>query len=110
VHARASDGAADAAPAKKRRRDKGKEQQQQQQHKGGRKGRPAKDEEFGVTRGIDFKGVQTIVNYDLPASVQGARAGGGRQRGGPQGAGGADGAALLHVLLSGSSCLPYWLE
>lgn len=30
-----------------------------------------KDEEFGVTRGIDFKGVNTIVNYDLPSSVQG---------------------------------------
>ena len=31
----------------------------------------AKDEEFGVTRGIDFKGVRTIINYDLPSSVQG---------------------------------------
>lgn len=29
------------------------------------------DEEFGVTRGIDFKGVYTIINYDLPSSVQG---------------------------------------
>lgn len=34
-------------------------------------GAPKKDEEFGVTRGIDFKGVRTIINYDLPASVQG---------------------------------------
>lgn len=33
---------------------------------------PAKDEEFGVTRGIDFKGVRTIINYDLPGSVAGA--------------------------------------
>jgi hypothetical protein len=29
-----------------------------------------KDEEFGVTRGIDFKGVRSIVNYDVPDSVQ----------------------------------------
>ena len=32
---------------------------------------PAKDEEFGVTRGIDFKGVGTVVNFDMPSSVQG---------------------------------------
>ncbi|GBF89331.1 DEAD-box ATP-dependent RNA helicase [Raphidocelis subcapitata] len=38
---------------------------------GGRGRGPAKDEEFGVTRGIDFKGVRTIVNYDLPATVAG---------------------------------------
>lgn len=82
VHARASDGSKGAATSdatkgpKKRRRDKGGEQQQQgqqpgqgQQQGGARK--PARDEEFGVTRGIDFKGVRTIVNYDLPASVQG---------------------------------------
>lgn len=33
--------------------------------------RPQRDEEFGVTRGIDFKGVRTIVNFDPPSSVQG---------------------------------------
>lgn len=36
-----------------------------------RKGGPAKDEEFGVTRGIDFKGVNTVVNFDLPESIKG---------------------------------------
>jgi ATP-dependent RNA helicase DDX56/DBP9 len=30
-----------------------------------------KDEEFGVTRGIDFKGVQTVINFDMPGSVAG---------------------------------------
>jgi ATP-dependent RNA helicase DDX56/DBP9 len=39
----------------------------------GRAGQGAarKDEEFGVTRGIDFKGVNTVVNFDMPGSVQG---------------------------------------
>lgn len=41
-----------------------------QQGKKGAK-RPQRDEEFGVTRGIDFKGVRTIVNFDPPSSVQG---------------------------------------
>ncbi|GLI58556.1 hypothetical protein VaNZ11_000303 [Volvox africanus] len=30
-----------------------------------------KDAEFGVTRGIDFKGVRTVINYDPPTSLQG---------------------------------------
>lgn len=30
-----------------------------------------KDEEFGVTRGIDFRGVETVINYDMPPTVQG---------------------------------------
>ncbi|GIL46760.1 hypothetical protein Vafri_3662 [Volvox africanus] len=30
-----------------------------------------KDAEFGVTRGIDFKGVSTVINYDPPSSLQG---------------------------------------
>jgi ATP-dependent RNA helicase DDX56/DBP9 len=30
-----------------------------------------KEEEFGVTRGIDFKGVNTVINYQLPSSVAG---------------------------------------
>ncbi|MEW5299598.1 MAG: hypothetical protein WDW36_002597 [Sanguina aurantia] len=33
--------------------------------------RKRKDEEFGVTRGIDFKGVRTIINFGLPSSVAG---------------------------------------
>ncbi len=49
----------------------------------------AKDEEFGVTRGIDFKGVHTVINYDVPASVQGYV-----HRVGRTGRGGQEGAAL----------------
>lgn len=37
--------------------------------RGGKRGR--KDEEFGVTRGIDFKGVRTVINFDMPGSTQG---------------------------------------
>lgn len=28
------------------------------------------DKEYGVARGIDFKGVQTVVNFDFPASTK----------------------------------------
>ena len=40
---------------------------------GGRRGGGGggKDEEFGVTRGIDFKGVRTVINFDMPSSTQG---------------------------------------
>ena len=39
--------------------------------KKGKKGKPARlDPEFGVARGIDFKGVNTVLNYDSPASVE----------------------------------------
>ncbi|KAI8466490.1 MAG: P-loop containing nucleoside triphosphate hydrolase protein [Monoraphidium minutum] len=75
VHARASDGAAAPAAAGKKRRRGAKDAAAAAAAAGGAaKGGPrkaAKDEEFGVTRGIDFKGVRTIVNYDLPATVQG---------------------------------------
>ena len=27
--------------------------------------------EYGVTRGVDFRGVKTVVNVDAPSSVQG---------------------------------------
>lgn len=30
-----------------------------------------KDAEFGVTRGIDFKGVSTVINFDMPNSFEG---------------------------------------
>ncbi|KAJ7514469.1 hypothetical protein O6H91_23G045200 [Diphasiastrum complanatum] len=36
------------------------------------KGRRAqKDTEFGVVRGIDFKNVRTVVNYDMPPTISG---------------------------------------
>lgn len=58
----------------------GEGQQQQRKRKGGggggsggKKGSRGarKDEEFGVTRGIDFKGVHTVVNFEMPGSTQG---------------------------------------
>lgn len=51
------------------------QQRGKRNRRGAKRGRgqqgPSKDEEFGVTRGIDFKGVATVVNFDLPSSVQG---------------------------------------
>ncbi|KAG2498899.1 hypothetical protein HYH03_003090 [Edaphochlamys debaryana] len=55
---------------------KGKGGKRGRKGKGGEEGGAAgggarKDAEFGVTRGIDFKGVRTVVNYDPPSSLQG---------------------------------------
>ncbi|KAL4526406.1 hypothetical protein Ndes2526A_g00857 [Nannochloris sp. 'desiccata'] len=58
-------------------RDKnGKRGRNNKGDKNGRKNRKEsaqkkKDEEFGVTRGIDFKGVQTVINFDMPGSTAG---------------------------------------
>ena len=41
------------------------------QKKGNHKDKKAKDEEFGVTRGIDFKGVKTVINLEMPKSRDG---------------------------------------
>jgi hypothetical protein len=73
VHARDRTAAAAAAAAaaadvavgrgRKRKRKQAEKQSKQQQ-------KARKDEEFGVTRGIDFKGVRSIINFDIPDSVQ----------------------------------------
>ena len=34
-------------------------------------GAAAKDEEFGVTRGVDFRGVNTVINFEMPNSKEG---------------------------------------
>jgi ATP-dependent RNA helicase DDX56/DBP9 len=65
VHA-ASSQQQQQAGSKKRKRGKGGDQEQQQGS-----GKRQKDAEFGVTRGIDFKGVRTVVNFDPPTSVEG---------------------------------------
>ena len=65
-----ADGDADGEAAGGKRKRRG-------DAKGGRgKGRRAnggrrRSEEFGVSRGIDFKGVGTVVNLEMPASVEG---------------------------------------
>ncbi|KAF8061904.1 RH16 [Scenedesmus sp. PABB004] len=76
VHARdrAAAAASAAAAAAAAPGARGRKRRRRGEPEGGgaaKAARPRKDEEFGVTRGIDFKGVRSIVNYDLPDSVQG---------------------------------------
>lgn len=37
--------------------------------KGKKRKHPDSDREFGVTRGVDFKGVETVINVDAPATI-----------------------------------------
>ena len=39
--------------------------------KGKKRKRPETDGEFGVTRGVDFKGIATVINVDAPPTVAG---------------------------------------
>lgn len=99
---------------------KGKQQQPKNnkaKKKGGntKKGKKeSKNEEFGVTRGIDFKGVGTVINFELPSSIKGYV-----HRVGRTGRAGKSGTAItffapseagfaaeLHAALSASSSLP----
>jgi ATP-dependent RNA helicase DDX56/DBP9 len=72
------DAAADAASAEKqraadgKRRDKrafGKDKKGAVSGKDGGKAAARRDAEFGVTRGVDFRGVGTVVNLEPPADV-----------------------------------------
>ncbi|KAG2453496.1 hypothetical protein HYH02_001716 [Chlamydomonas schloesseri] len=65
----AAAAAAAAAGGKKAGARLGKDGSGKRGAKGGDGAR--KDAEFGVTRGIDFKGVRTVINYDPPSSLQG---------------------------------------
>uniref|UniRef100_A0A7S0S3C6 RNA helicase n=1 Tax=Chlamydomonas leiostraca TaxID=1034604 RepID=A0A7S0S3C6_9CHLO len=71
VHAAAHDagGGGEAAPASGRKRKGAERERDGKRPKKG--AQAAKDEEFGVTRGVDFKAVRTVINYDLPSSLQG---------------------------------------
>ena len=61
--------AEDPQPPKSGKKRKGmKAPQQQQQRKRPRKA--GADEEFGVIRGIDFKGVRTVINVDAPDTAE----------------------------------------
>uniref|UniRef100_A0A1J3JP14 RNA helicase n=1 Tax=Noccaea caerulescens TaxID=107243 RepID=A0A1J3JP14_NOCCA len=48
---------------------KGEDNKENKKNK--RRGKPKLDAEFGVVRGIDFKKVHTVINYDMPQSVTG---------------------------------------
>ncbi|XVE82971.1 hypothetical protein DITRI_Ditri16bG0048700 [Diplodiscus trichospermus] len=54
---------------------KDKEQANGEKNLGSRKSRkhakPKLDSEFGVVRGIDFKNVHTVINFDMPSSASG---------------------------------------
>lgn len=39
--------------------------------KSSKKGKAPKEVEFGVARGLDFKNVKTVIQYDLPQTVNG---------------------------------------
>ncbi|EFN55662.1 hypothetical protein CHLNCDRAFT_23258 [Chlorella variabilis] len=69
VHAGDADGS--TGSSKQQRQKKGS-----RGDAGGGKGavggkRQRKEEEFGVTRGIDFKGVRTVINFEMPGSTKG---------------------------------------
>lgn len=44
------------------------EPQEVSEKRGKKRKRPDSDREFGVTRGVDFKGVETVINVDAPSS------------------------------------------
>ena len=68
VHAQAHDSSGNVS--KKRKKD-AKILGKDGRRGAGEAAKKRKDEEFGVTRGIDFQGVRTVINYDLPSTVQG---------------------------------------
>ncbi|ESQ53627.1 hypothetical protein EUTSA_v10024759mg [Eutrema salsugineum] len=54
---------------KEKEEAKGEDNKENKKNK--RRGKPKLDAEFGVVRGIDFKKVHTVINYDMPQSVTG---------------------------------------
>ncbi|CAH2076754.1 unnamed protein product [Thlaspi arvense] len=52
-------------------KEEAKAEENKENKKGKRRGKPKLDAEFGVVRGIDFKKVHTVINFDMPQSVTG---------------------------------------
>lgn len=73
-------------------------------NKGSKKNKK-KDEEFGVTRGVDFKGVKTVVNFEMPAGVDGYI-----HRVGRTGRGGESGVAISFISSKGDKVIKEEVE
>ncbi|CAN7032201.1 hypothetical protein IGI04_031245 [Brassica rapa subsp. trilocularis] len=52
-------------------KEEAKDEDNKEKTKNKRRFKPKLDAEFGVVRGIDFKKVHTVINYDMPQSVTG---------------------------------------
>ncbi|KAL2087682.1 hypothetical protein ACEWY4_016510 [Coilia grayii] len=57
------------ASSVKKEEEKGKTTTKKKK-KGGGKGGQSKDQEYGVSRGIDFQNVANVINFDFPATVE----------------------------------------
>jgi len=55
---------------KAKQKEKGKAKAKEEEPKKKNKGSDKKDQEFGVTRGVDFKEVEAVINFDFPLTPQ----------------------------------------
>jgi ATP-dependent RNA helicase DDX56/DBP9 len=55
----------------KKQKEEAKGEANKENKKNNKRSKPKLDAEFGVVRGIDFKKVHTVINFDMPQSVTG---------------------------------------